>query len=162
MLASGIEAAKRRAKIDLHVAAHGPAQVLEPLDECCVSFLSIPFDSAAREHNNTPCPLALLRASNERPRHSSAETRNEFPSPHVRPRFREGIVAILKVATEGLKPTPLRCAMSQMGQECRIGAVRNISALGPRADVGADVVERPLCAIAAVSRCSNKCAEVSA
>src|SRR5262245_64358945 len=121
MPTNGIEAAKPRAKIDLHVAAYGPAQVLEPLDECCVSFLSIPFDSAAREHNNTPCPLALLRASNERPRHSSAETRNEFPSPHVRPRFREGIVAILKGATEGLKPTQLRCAMSQLGHSRRFG-----------------------------------------
>jgi hypothetical protein len=33
-----------------------------------------------------------------------------------------------------------------MGQERRIGAVRNISALPPRADVGADIVEPPLCA----------------
>src|SRR5262245_56615271 len=31
-----------------------------------------------------------------------------------------------------------------VGQERRIGAVRNISALPPRADVGADIVERPL------------------
>src|SRR5262245_1479184 len=36
--------------------------------------------------------------------------------------------------------------MSVAGQERRIGAVRNISALPPRADVGADIVERPLCA----------------
>src|SRR5262245_65305755 len=72
MPTNGIEAAKPRAKIDLHVAAHGPAQVLEPLDECCVSFLSIPFDSAAREHNNTPCPLALLRACRNRPRRGRA------------------------------------------------------------------------------------------
>jgi hypothetical protein len=33
--------------------------------------------------------------------------------------------------------------MSQLGQERRIGAVRNISALSPRADVGADIVEPP-------------------
>jgi hypothetical protein len=40
------------------------------------------------------------------------------------------------------------CAlMSQMGQERRIGAVRNISALPPRADVGADIVEPPVSAI---------------
>jgi hypothetical protein len=31
--------------------------------------------------------------------------------------------------------------MSLVGQERRIGAVRNISALRPRADVGADIVE---------------------
>jgi hypothetical protein len=36
------------------------------------------------------------------------------------------------------------------GQERRIGAVRNISALPPRADVGTDIVEPPL-----MSRCSN-------
>src|SRR5262245_58399295 len=83
------------------------------------------------------CPLALLRASNERPRHSSAETRNEFPSPHVRPRFREGIVAILKGATEGLKPTPLRCAMSQLGQSRSFDHVHAMSGLPPQADLRA-------------------------
>jgi len=36
--------------------------------------------------------------------------------------------------------------MSQMGQERRIGAVRNISALPSRADVGADIVEPPVSA----------------
>jgi hypothetical protein len=36
--------------------------------------------------------------------------------------------------------------MKASGQERRIGAVRNISALPPRADVGADIVERPLSA----------------
>ena len=36
--------------------------------------------------------------------------------------------------------------MTGSGQERRIGAVRNISALPPRADVGADIVERPLSA----------------
>jgi hypothetical protein len=33
-----------------------------------------------------------------------------------------------------------------MGQECRIGAVRNISALPARADVGADIIEPPVSA----------------
>jgi hypothetical protein len=37
--------------------------------------------------------------------------------------------------------------MSQLGQERRIGAIRNISALPPRADVGADIVETPVNAI---------------
>src|SRR4029077_7037038 len=36
--------------------------------------------------------------------------------------------------------------MSALGQERRIGAVRNISALPPRADVGADIVEPPVSA----------------
>jgi hypothetical protein len=37
--------------------------------------------------------------------------------------------------------------MSAPGQERRIGVVRNISALPPRADVGADIVEPPVSAI---------------
>jgi hypothetical protein len=37
--------------------------------------------------------------------------------------------------------------MSQMGHERRIGAVRNISALPPRADVGVDIVEPSVSAI---------------
>jgi hypothetical protein len=36
--------------------------------------------------------------------------------------------------------------MSQLGQERRIGAVRNISALPRRADVGADILEPPVSA----------------
>jgi hypothetical protein len=45
----------------------------------------------------------------------------------------------------------LRCEspespMSQLGQERRIGAVRNISALPPRADVGVDIFEPPVSA----------------
>jgi hypothetical protein len=36
--------------------------------------------------------------------------------------------------------------MSEMGQERRIGAVRNISALPPLADVGADIVKPPVSA----------------
>jgi hypothetical protein len=45
----------------------------------------------------------------------------------------------------------LRCEsleppMSQKGHERRISAVRNISALPPRADVGADIVEQPVSA----------------
>ena len=34
--------------------------------------------------------------------------------------------------------------MAEMGQERRISAGRNISALPPRADVGADIVEPPV------------------
>ena len=37
--------------------------------------------------------------------------------------------------------------MTGVGQERRIGAVRNISALPPRADVGADIVEPSVSAI---------------
>jgi hypothetical protein len=37
--------------------------------------------------------------------------------------------------------------MSVQGQERRISAVRNISALPPRADVGADIVEPPVSAM---------------
>jgi hypothetical protein len=45
--------------------------------------------------------------------------------------------------------------MSQLGQERRIGAVRNISALPPRADVGADIVEPPVSAMNGLMHCSK-------
>jgi hypothetical protein len=41
----------------------------------------------------------------------------------------------------------LNLVRSGSGQERRIGAVRNISALPPRADVRADIVEPPVSAI---------------
>ena len=47
--------------------------------------------------------------------------------------------------------------MPALGQERRIGAVRNISALPPRADVGADIVEPPLSAISGLMARSKKC-----
>jgi transposase len=40
------------------------------------------------------------------------------------------------------------CSTSEMGQQRRISAVRNLSALPPRADVGADIVER-------ISKCGD-------
>jgi hypothetical protein len=51
--------------------------------------------------------------------------------------------------------------MSLVGQERRIGAIRNISALPPRADVGADIVEPPLSASTGLVRRSKGCARVS-
>jgi hypothetical protein len=42
-----------------------------------------------------------------------------------------------------------------MGQERRIGAVCNISALPPRADVGADIIEPPVSAITSLMHRSN-------
>jgi hypothetical protein len=50
--------------------------------------------------------------------------------------------------------------MAELGQERRIGAACNISALSPRADVGADIVEPPLSAISGLMR--SKLAPVSA
>jgi len=46
--------------------------------------------------------------------------------------------------------------MSQLGQERRIGVVRNISALPSGADVGADIVEPPVRAIRVLTRRSKK------
>jgi hypothetical protein len=45
--------------------------------------------------------------------------------------------------------------MTGPGQERRIGALRNISALPPRADVGADVVEPPVSATKRHMQCSK-------
>src|SRR5262249_23381340 len=80
---SGIDAAETRAEIDLHVSANGPAHLLELLDECGVSLLSIRIvTGAAREHSNPPHPLALLRARRERPRRRAAEQRDELAAFH--------------------------------------------------------------------------------
>ena len=43
-----------------------------------------------------------------------------------------------------LRCKSLELPMSQLGQERRIGVVRNISALPPRADVEVDIVEPPI------------------
>src|SRR5262249_15523137 len=88
MPAKGIEAAKTRAVINLHVAAIGPAQVLELLDECRVSRLPICIvTGAAREHGNTSHPLALLCARGKRPPdRRTAKKCDELAPSHCLPR----------------------------------------------------------------------------
>src|SRR6516165_8266411 len=71
--------------VDLHVAAVGPAQFLQPLHErrqACLSFRIVCGEG--HEHADTPHPLALLRAHRERPRRRAAEQRDELATLHLR------------------------------------------------------------------------------
>ena len=77
--------ARAPASIDAHVAAVGPAQLLQPLQERRDAGLRI-ADRPRREldeHADAPHPLALLRARRERPRRRrTAEKRDELAPPH--------------------------------------------------------------------------------
>ena len=66
--------------VDPHVAAVGPAQLLQPLHERCQTGLTfVHRPRQAREHADAPHPLALLRARRERPRRRrAAEQRDEL------------------------------------------------------------------------------------
>ncbi len=83
IFANAIGIARPPAGLDPHVAAVGPPQLLQPLQERRDTGLS---DRIVRgevhEHPDPPRPLALLRARCERPDSRSAERGDEIPSPH--------------------------------------------------------------------------------
>jgi hypothetical protein len=89
----------------------------------------------------------LLTARHRWPRRRrAAKQRDELPSHHWGAPS-SGLFRTLlhRCARKAAVHHSKNCVMlSQMGQERRIGAVRNISALPPRADVGADIVEPPV------------------
>ena len=70
--------------VDPHVAAVGPAQLLQPLQERREAGLSFRIvRGQAHEHADAPHPLGLLRARRERPRgRRAAEKRDELAPPH--------------------------------------------------------------------------------
>ena len=83
--------------IDPHVAAVGPAQLLQALQERREAGL--PFRivrGQVHKHADAPHPLGLLRACGERPRRRAAEKRDELASPHVRPQAQETALYRLK------------------------------------------------------------------
>ena len=79
------------ASVDPHVAAVGPAQLLQPLQECREAGLRFRIvRGRAHEHADAPHPLGLLRARRERPRgRRAAEKRDELAPLHVRPQAQE-------------------------------------------------------------------------
>ena len=75
------------AGVDPHVAADGPAQLRQPLQERPDAGLKFRIvRGCGQEHADAPHPLALLRARRERPRRRRATQNTEkFPPPHARP-----------------------------------------------------------------------------
>ena len=72
--------------VDPHVAAVGPAQLLQPLQERRDAGLSFRIvRGRGHQHANAPHPLGLLRARRERPRRCAAQQANELTPSHSRP-----------------------------------------------------------------------------
>ena len=73
------------AGVDPHVAADGPAQLRQPLQERPDAGLKFRIvRGCGQEHADAPHPLALLRARRERPRRRrAAEQRDELAPLHV-------------------------------------------------------------------------------
>jgi hypothetical protein len=69
----------------MHVAAVGPAQLPQPVNERCDAGLFFRIVRCERrEHADAPHPLRLLRTCRERPcDRRTAEKRNELTPPHV-------------------------------------------------------------------------------
>ena len=72
------------ADVDPHVAAVGPAQLLQSLQERCNTGLALRVVRClAHKYANAPHPLGLLRPRRERPRRRrAAEKRDELAPPH--------------------------------------------------------------------------------
>jgi hypothetical protein len=83
----------------------------------------------------------------ERPRsRANAEQSDELASPHELPQPEDRTLPHRCRECRVVHHSKIDRRMAEMGQERRIGAVRNISALPPRADLGADIVEPPVSA----------------
>ena len=72
------------AVVDPHIAALGPAQLLQAICERYQTGLSFrAVCGHAHEHADAPHPLTLLRPRRERPRRRAAEQRDELPPSHA-------------------------------------------------------------------------------
>ena len=91
VFANVVGIARGPAGVDPHVAAVGPAQLLQPLQERRDAGLCFRIvRGRVHEHADAPHPLGLLRARGERPRgRRAAEQRDELAPPHVRPHAQE-------------------------------------------------------------------------
>src|SRR5262249_52774870 len=71
------------AGVDPHVAAVGPAQLLQPLHERRETGLTIRIvRGLANEPSDPPHLLGLLRLCRKRPRRRASEQRDELAPPH--------------------------------------------------------------------------------
>src|SRR5262245_49495218 len=69
--------------VDAHVAAVGPAQPLQRVEERCNAHLTFAISLwVDDQHADAPRPLRLLRARRDRPSRRAAEQRDEVAAPH--------------------------------------------------------------------------------
>src|SRR6516225_10046958 len=69
---------RRKASIDVDIAAFRPSTLFQPLPECRKASLAFRIVLGERdEHADAPHPLALLRARRERPRHCRAAAKQD-------------------------------------------------------------------------------------
>jgi response regulator RpfG family c-di-GMP phosphodiesterase len=82
----GYTVAAEAASIDeaLEAARNGPAEFLQPLQECRVAGLCFGIVCGeVHEHADPPHPFGLLRTRSERPRCRAAEERDEVAPSHA-------------------------------------------------------------------------------
>src|SRR5215472_11134988 len=83
MFANALHIAPGPAGIDLHIAAIGPAQLLQALPERRDAGFCLRITHGEwYEHADAPHPLGLLRARRERPRGRAADERDELAPFH--------------------------------------------------------------------------------
>src|SRR5262249_33978770 len=79
------DVAPTKARLDLDVAAFGPAQFTKSLQERCEAGASFRIVCGpVYQHADAPHPLSLLRARRQRPRRRAAEQRDELAAHHLR------------------------------------------------------------------------------
>ena len=84
MFAHALGARGREARVDPHLAAVGPAELTQRIDEGLEARLRLRIVlGQADEHADPPDRLALLPARIERQCRRAAEHADEFPSAHV-------------------------------------------------------------------------------
>src|SRR5262249_42437464 len=82
--AEAIGIARSPSGLDLHIAADGPARLLQTLQKYSIARLSERIVRIrVHEHADAPHALALLRPRHSRPRRRAAEQHDDLASPHV-------------------------------------------------------------------------------
>ena len=152
--------ARPPAIVDPHVAADGPAQFLQPLQERSDAGLRFRIvRDQVREHADATHPLGLLRARRERPRsRRAAEERDELAPFHRR---MSPALQTERLAHLGGLGDLLRCGisnrpMSARGHERRFRYLRGTFAYPPRLAVKADIPDWQVRAKNGLMHCSKE------
>ena len=137
------------AGVDPHVAAVGPAQLLQPLQEC--RDAGLPFRIVRgtwHEHADAPHPLGLLRARRKRPRRRcAAESVMNSRRLMFAPRLTRIIVsAHISILKKRVKLYRIFAAANVRFGSFATFARRWHVRFAPKSDHGADVPKSTLCA----------------